>query len=153
MKLGELTAKLNKTVVSYGKEKARRSVAGKLSAGTSGPASATADRTALLSKSKKVVTGKGDLIADLEEGTVDPKTLKDEDLPDELKKLSPKQREAYLKKKAEERKVIQAKIAKLVEKRDKYLKEKMAKRSKDGKNDAFDDQVGRIIHEQAARKR
>jgi len=151
--LNQLTVKLNKTVVSYGKEGYRRELKRKLSVGEAAAPSAGASRASVLSKSGKAVTGRGDLIADAKDGKVDLKNLKEEELPDELKKMSPKEREAYIKKKAEERKAIAAKIAELVKKRDEYLKTEMARRAKNGKGDSFDDEVGRIIHEQARRKR
>lgn len=147
--LDRLNRELAKTTIAYGRKEERRKVAEKMAVAESAPRAAKADRLSFLSKSKKVVTGKGDLVADMEEGEVDPGGLAPEELPAELRKLGAKERESYIRKKADQRKKIQAKIDTTLKKRDAYIKDELSKR---GKRDAFDEKVAEMIREQAGKK-
>ncbi len=147
--LDRLNRELAKTTVAYGRKEERRKVAAKAAMAESAPRAAKADRLYFLSKSKKVVTGKGDLVADMEDGEVKIGGLAPEELPEELRKLAPGEREAYIRKKAKRRKAIQARIDDALKKRDAYIKAELAK---GGERDAFDDKVGEMIREQARRK-
>jgi hypothetical protein len=78
--------------------------------------------------------------------------IKEEDLCDELKKLKPEERLAYVKKKAEERAGIQKKIADLSAKRQKKVDEELAKLPKTDAEKALDDALKGIIRDQARTK-
>lgn len=78
--------------------------------------------------------------------------IKEEDLPDELKKLKPAERLPYLKKKAEERAEIQKKVADLNAKRVKFIDEARKKQPKSEADKAFDEALGSMLQEQAAAK-
>ncbi|MCP4687822.1 MAG: VWA domain-containing protein [Desulfobacterales bacterium] len=147
--LDRLNRELAGTTIAYGRDETRHEVAAKMAAAESAPRAAKADRLSYLSKSKKVVTGKGDLVADMEDGEVNVGGLAPEELPDELKNLDAKERKAYVEKKAKRRKEIQARIDETLKKRDAYIK---AELSKKGKRDAFDEKVGEMIREQARKK-
>ncbi|MCU0703032.1 MAG: VWA domain-containing protein, partial [Fimbriiglobus sp.] len=122
--LAELSGKLNTTYVAYGKEgkeKAQNQLkqdenAVKAASGAGGVANAAARAEA-----KGGVNYRNDSWDLLDRMKADPKfdvkSLKDDELPDELKKLKPEEREGFLKKKAEERADIQKKIADLSAKR------------------------------------
>jgi hypothetical protein len=148
--IAKLNKQLGNTVIAYGSARYRRSVSKKLSLAESAPAPASADRAALLSKSGKVVTGKGDLLKDLEDESFDLDKVKAEELPEELKKLNKEQRKEYIAKKSKERTACQAKLNKLLKQRDEFLKSELKKRS--GKRDAFDSEVASMIRKQAKRK-
>ena len=82
----------------------------------------------------------------------DLKKLKDEDLPAELKKLKPAEREPYLKKKAGERAEIQKKVADLSSRRALYLTEERTKQPKSAGEKALDEALRSILREEAAAK-
>jgi hypothetical protein len=78
--------------------------------------------------------------------------IKEEDLPEELKKLKPEERKPYLEKKAAERAEIQKKIADLSGKRAKYIEEERKKEPKSEADKAFDVALRVILKEQAEAK-
>jgi hypothetical protein len=78
--------------------------------------------------------------------------LKDEELCEELRKLKPQERLAYVKKKAEERETIQKKIAELSAKRQKKVDEEVAKKPRTDAEKALDDALKGIIRDQAREK-
>jgi hypothetical protein len=78
--------------------------------------------------------------------------IKDEDLPEELKKLKPEERKPYLEKKAAERAEIQKKIADLSGKRAKFIEEERKKQPKSEADKAFDEALRVMLKEQAEAK-
>ncbi len=91
----------------------------------------------------------GDLIGAVEEGSKKLSDLKDEDLPEEMKKMTPEEREKFVAAKIAERAELRKKIEELDAKRAQYLKDELAKL---GSKDGFDSAVQKAIHEQAERK-
>jgi hypothetical protein len=89
-----------------------------------------------------------DLIDRMKEKDFDLKKLKDEELPEELKKLKPEERETYLKKKATEREELKKKIADLSAQRAKKVAEEKAKQPKNEQEKALDEALKSIIQEQ-----
>ena len=87
-----------------------------------------------------------------DEKDFDVKKLKEEDLPDDLKKLKPEERETFLKKKAEERAKVQKELTELAAKRAKFVEEEIKKKPKDAADKAFDVAVRGMIREQAEAK-
>jgi Mg-chelatase subunit ChlD len=153
--LAELNRGLESTVMPYGSAGVRQEVRKKAAASAAAPAPVAADKAAYMSKGAargKVVTGGGELLAALEEGKVKLKDIKEADLPEELRKLPAEQREAVIKEKQAKRKELQKQVENLVKQRDAYLDSERRKRAEAGKQDAFDDQVARMIQEQAKRK-
>jgi len=82
----------------------------------------------------------------------DIKSLKDEELCDELKKLKPEEREAYVKKKAAEREELRKKIDDLNAKRNACIQDEMKKQPKSAGDKTFDEALRSTIREQAAAK-
>jgi hypothetical protein len=94
-----------------------------------------------------------DLIDRMEtEKDFDLSKIKDEDLPDELKKLKPDERVAYLKKKQEERNAVRKQVAELNVKRLKFIADEKRKQPKSAAEKAFDDALTAMLREQAAAK-
>ncbi len=89
-----------------------------------------------------------DLLQEVENGTIALKDVKKDDLPDELKNLSPAELEKEVQKRIAKRKELRAKILELSKKRDAYIK---AEREKLGKQDGFDSAVEEALFEQMAR--
>ncbi len=152
--LAEVHRDLEATVVPYGSAETQSKVRAKVAVGAAAPAPVAADKAAYMSRggTGKVVTGEGELLDALETGRVKLKDLKEEQLPEELKKLTPAQRESSIKEKQAKRKELQKKAADLVKQRDAYLDTERRKQADAGKKDAFDAKVGEMIREQAKRK-
>jgi hypothetical protein len=90
-----------------------------------------------------------DLVDATNEGSVKIEELKDEDLPDEMKKMTMLERKAYVDKMEKERAQIQGKINKLNEERSKYVAKKMHENNNDNTLDAV---MIKTIREQAQKK-
>ncbi|MCE9530451.1 MAG: VWA domain-containing protein [Planctomycetes bacterium] len=82
----------------------------------------------------------------------DIKSLKEEELSDELKKLKPEERVEFVKKKAAERDALRKKIDDLTAKRATYIQEEMKKQPKSEKDKSFDEALRSTIRTQAATK-
>jgi von Willebrand factor type A domain len=82
----------------------------------------------------------------------DVKKLRDNELPEELKKLKPEEREPYLKKKAAERAEIQKKVAELSARRALYIEDERKKQPKSAADKALDEALRSILRDQAAGK-
>lgn len=90
-----------------------------------------------------------DLVDAKKDGSVKIEELKDEELPDEMKKMSKEERKAYVDKMSKEREKIQNKINKLNEERSKYVAQKMLENKNDSTLDAV---MINTIREQAKQK-
>jgi hypothetical protein len=150
--LSALNRKLGGTLVAYGSERARRSVASKQVAAEAAPASVAADRLAFNAASGVAVQGEGELLDGLKKGEVKLATLNKEELPPELQKLNDKDLKAEIEKKQKERSAVQAQIQELSQEREAYLAAERKKLAEQGKGDSFDAQVAASIRAQAARK-
>ncbi|MBY0461165.1 MAG: VWA domain-containing protein [Gemmataceae bacterium] len=157
IKLGE---ELNKTYVAYGKDgkaKADNQVAQDKNAAEARPAAPGAAPTAAIERS---VTKAGelyrnatwDLVDKMKEKDFDITKLKDEDLSEELRKIKPEDRLAFLKKKAEEREELKKKIAELSAQRQKKIDEERTKTPKTDGEKALDEAFKGLIRDQAKSK-
>jgi hypothetical protein len=90
-----------------------------------------------------------DLVDAKNEGSVKIEEIKDEDLPNEMQKMSVQERKAYVDKMEKEREQIQNKINKLNDERSKYVAQKMLKNKNDNTLDAV---MIKTIREQAKQK-
>ncbi|MBN9119510.1 MAG: VWA domain-containing protein [Planctomycetes bacterium] len=153
VKLGE---DLNKTYVAYGRD-GKRGAANQLEQdknAANAPAAPGGGQTAAVERS---VTKAGalyrnstwDLVDKMKDKDFDITKIKDEDLCDEMKKLKPEERLAYLKKKAAEREELQKKIAELSAKRQKKIDEETAKAPKTDAEKALDEAFKGVIRDQA----
>src|SRR5581483_3726320 len=147
LKLGE---KLNGTYVAYGKggrDGAEKQAAQDRAAGAAAPAAAVARAETKANALYRNSTW--DLVDRLKE---DPKfdvtKLKDEELCEEMRKLKPEERVAYLKKKADERAAVQKQINELSARRAKFVEEERKKQPKTEGEKALDEALKGIIREQ-----
>jgi hypothetical protein len=90
-----------------------------------------------------------DLVDAKKDGSVKIEELKDEDLPDEMKKMTVQERKAYVDKMEKERAQIQVKINKLNDDRIKYVAQKLLENKNDNTLDAV---MIKTIREQAKHK-
>jgi len=160
----QLGNELNKTYVAYGREgkdRAANQAAQDKNAATApiapGAGGAPAPMAAAIARAESKAgalyrNSTWDLVDKMKEKDFDITKIKDEDLCDELKKLKPEERLAFLKKKAEERSGIQKKIADLSAKRQKKVEEELAKKPKTDAEKALDEALKTIIHDQAKNK-
>src|SRR5262249_19517955 len=133
--LAKINSKLADTTLAYGKETTRGLVKGRVAAVKSLPAGPAADRAGFAGKSAKGGAGGADtdLVDALKEKKVELNKIKDEELPDALKKLkTPKEREEYVKKVEKERAELQKQARELDGKRSAHIAEEMKKRKGEG---------------------
>jgi hypothetical protein len=149
--LTDLSGKINTTYIGYGAqrgEKLAQQVANDQQAAHYNLSSA-ADRAGAKA-SVQYYNGNWDLVDASRSKDFDLKKLKEEELPDELRKMKPEDRAAYVEKKSKERDAISAQIKELAAKRDAYIKEEVQKKGLDS-NKGFDQAVRKTITEQAAK--
>jgi Mg-chelatase subunit ChlD len=157
--MSELGAKIGSTFVAYGggagvegsrfREEASRGQAQmETRIAASAPAEAAADRAV-----NKAVNGRayaGDLLTSLENGSAKLDSVKDEDLPDDLRKLEPAARQKEIEKRLAERKKLRDDILKLSKLRDEFIA--AARKKQSGKPNSFDSAVAVALKEQLSRK-
>jgi len=145
--LGELSDKLGGTVVGFGDARRKNALASAESGARAYEAEAKADRA--VAKAASPRHSEDDLIDALREKRVKLEDLKEEQLPEGFKKLTPDERKAFLEQKSKEREELRAKIVELSKKRDDFLAAELKKR---GAKDSFDSSVLEALSEQAGRK-
>jgi hypothetical protein len=133
----ELQGNINHTVIPYGPREQRSSVEQKTRQVTAAPAPAASDMASYMNTRAKIadhlgtgaeaITGRGDLVADVLNGRQPLSSVKEDELPDQVRKMSPAERQDYINKQMTERKTLNDRLADLVKKRDQYV---VAQRSK-----------------------
>jgi Mg-chelatase subunit ChlD len=151
-KLGALSNQLGGTYLAFGRSEARgaamaRQAAAEEKIALSAPHSAQADRatnTAINSMSYE-----GDLLQSLENGTLRLEDVKLEELPEDLRKLSPTERKQEIEKRQAQRRQIRAEIMQLSKDRAEFIKKE---RAKSGVRNSFDSVVAEALKAQLAAK-
>ena len=149
--IAELGIILNSTYIAYGRDGRmayQRQSRQDLNASSSSGLAAT-QRAVTKSSANYVNTG-WDLVDGLKNKAIKLEDMKPEDLPEEMKKMSPKEQKAYVDKKSKERSEIQKKIQKLNEARKKYIAGEMKKKSKKG--DTLGSAAIQAVRKQAEKK-
>lgn len=150
--IAELAARLNQTYIPYGQRGGvarERQTAQDKNAVQSSPEAAV--QRAVTKSSANYVNTAWDLVDALRAEQVDLEEVKEEDLPENMQKMTSAEKQAYVQAKAKERTEIQAKIQRLNEQRKKYVAEEMKDRPEEGK-DTLGSAVKQAIREQAQRK-
>ena len=150
--LGDLNTKLNATYVPYGeagKAGCANQVAQDLNAASCND---TVVAQRVLSKSTSNYTNDAwDLVDACRAQTVKLAEVKDEDLPEELRGKTLKEKQAFVDAKGKERAALQKQIQALAKKREAVVAEELAKRKVD-RTKTFDFAVRSAVREQAAVK-
>ncbi|MDX1962576.1 MAG: vWA domain-containing protein [Pirellulales bacterium] len=155
-KLAELSTRLNATYVVYGsaqeqEEFKENQVAQDANAAQAGAGVAA---TRALSKAGRFyANAQRDLVDGLKDGSVKLEELKDEQLPEEVRKLKPEERKAWVENKGKERAALQEEIKKLATERDAFItaeRQKLA--SADKKTDSLDTAILKAARSQAEKK-
>ena len=152
-----LSMDLNKTYIGYGssgkKALARQEAADRAAFAAPAAAGVAVQRGMAKASAQYAQSAQEwDAVSAMESGKLQANELKTEDLPDDMKGMDAKQREAYLKKKADERKAIQAKIQRLNEERRKYVAQKEKEQAASGGAETLGQAVIKSVRTQAAKK-
>ena len=150
--LGALNTKVGRTMIGWGDARTRSFVAGKQATAEAAAPAAAAARLSYNAKSGKTVQGEGELLDALAEKKVTLDKVKKDELPEELRKLSPEELKEHVAKMQTERAELQKRIAELSKERDAYMDAERKKLAKAGKGDGFDEQVSRSLRGQAKKK-
>ncbi|HKQ75151.1 MAG TPA: vWA domain-containing protein [Blastocatellia bacterium] len=152
-KLGALSSQLGGTYLAYGRAEAQLA-AKAMQAETEdkiarrAPAAAQADR-AMNKAINTSMSYSGDFLQSLENGTVKLEDVKPEELPEELRSLSPTDRKQEIEKRQAQRKQIRAEITQLSKDREEFIKKE---RAKSGARNSFDSVVAEALKEQLKAK-
>ncbi len=157
--IAEHNVALNATVTGYGTVVMQKAAVAKARSAEAAPKEAAADRATYFLrsaspslKSAPVISGGGDLTELLANKKLDIKDIEEKKLPENVRKMKPKEREDYLKKQVEDRNKAQAELKGLLKKRADFIAKKNAELKKAGKLKGFDAKVQKLIREQAAPK-
>ena len=158
--LGELGRKLGGTYLAYGggagdvgesyraDAKARAELTEtKVAASAAMPAKAERALNKTLNSTAYV----GDLLQNIENGSVKLDSVKDEDLPADLRKLSPDARKQEIEKRLARRVNLRSEIVALAKQRDEFIATERRKQTGD-KQSGFDAAVATALKEQLSRK-
>ena len=148
--LADINAELARTTLVYGKRDMREKGEAKARAAAALPAPAAADRAAFRAKDGKAAAY--DLLDAIKAGKVKLEEVKQDELPEQMKKMDAKERKEYLDKLEKRRAELNKKALELDKKRGEYIKEELAKKAKkEGKDakDSFDNQVLETLRKQA----
>jgi hypothetical protein len=150
--LARLGGELNKTYLAYG---ARGGAAvlrqAKMDDATARAAPAAAAERAVAKSSRNYRNEEWDLVDGLSSGTVKLETLKEEELPQELKGLDASQRSAFVKQKEQQRAALQQQISQLTEARKQHLAQEQKKAPLGAST--LDRAMTDSVHREAARVR
>lgn len=150
--ISQLGQKIGSTYLAYGDADMRMAKSAETAttestvANTAAP-SARADRA--YNKALNRDAYNGDLIQDIENGKTKLADIKTSDLPDDLQKMSPEDRQWEVERRLAERKQIREQIVGLSKQRDAFL---VSERRRSGKQNGFDAAVGSALAEQLAAK-
>jgi hypothetical protein len=149
----ELNAKLNTTYIpvgKIGKERVRAQIRQDANAEANASSGAAVQRS-VSKASSNYYNANWDLVDASKDKGFKWTDLKEEDLPDEMKKLNAEERKAYVAEKQKERDAIQVKIQDLNKQREVFVNAKR-KEMGDGDENTLDKVVAGTVREQATKK-
>jgi hypothetical protein len=145
-----LSSKLNTTYVAYGKDGAEKARNQAMQDRNADKAPGAAPARAQAKAGTLYKNSTWDLVDRLKDDPkFDVKTLKEEDLCDEMKKLKPEEREKHLKDMLAKRQAIQKEIGELSSKRAEFIS-KETKKNPNPADKAFDEAIKSALREQGA---
>ena len=152
----ELQGRINSTVIPYGPRQQRERVLERRGQYGQAPAPVASEMAGYMSKYRAgqantdAITGGGDLLADVKAGRKPLASVKDEELPDDLRRMSPTERQTHIDRQATERATLNDRMTDLVNKRDAYVAEQR-KKAPARSGDSFDRAVEKTLRTQIAR--
>ena len=133
---------------AHGRASAERQKAQDENAQAAAPGSMTARA---VSKSSALYRNSAwDLVDAYRDGTVDLAKVAEADLPDELRKLTPDQRKAFVEARQAERKRLQARIQTLNAERETFVRAELKKKGLAGEN-TLDAALVKLVHDQGGK--
>jgi hypothetical protein len=144
--LARINRELASSTLAYGRKEVRERGLKKAAEAKALPAPAAADRAAFRAKDGRAASY--DLLDAVKAGKVKLEKLKKEELPRELRDLTPEKRKEYLKNLEKRRAELNKKALELDKKRSAFIAKKLAEGKKGGK-DGFDNQVLETLRKQA----
>lgn len=152
----ELQRKINGTVIPYGPQSRQSRIEQKTKQVAAAPVASGSDMASYLSKractasATEAVTGEGDLVADVAAGRQKLSTVKDEELPDSLRRVAPAERQIEIDRRMAERRALSGQMSELVRKRDAHAAEQR-KKAPQQTADSFDRAIEETLRAQVKR--
>jgi Mg-chelatase subunit ChlD len=143
--LAAINTELARSTLAFGGRGEKDKGEAKARAAAALPAPAAADRAGFAAKSGRAATY--DLLDAVKAKKVNLADLKADELPEEMKKMTPAERKEYLAKVEQKREELNKKALELDKKRSDFIQKKLAE-TKKGK-DGFDEQVLQTLRKQA----
>jgi Mg-chelatase subunit ChlD len=147
--LAKINAEISRTTLVYGSREMQAAGEAKKAKGAGLAAPAAADRAAYFARNGAATSY--DLLNSIQNGTVKLETLKKEELPPEMQKMTVEEQRGFLKKLEGQRKDLSQKALELDKKRNEFIAKKQAEDTKTRARDSFDNQVMQILQRQASR--
>ena len=146
----ELQQRIDRTVIPYGGYEKQAEVRTKMAEKAEVAAPIAIDNSSFYSKrssAKEVITGGGDLLADIRNGTNTLEKIKDNELPDAFRNKSLAKRKALVSEKIAERSKLEDAMAELVRHRDEFVAKHEKDKPQPEKN-SFDRAVADTLKQQ-----
>lgn len=148
--VANLSKEMGKTAIVYGSASSQRVAKEKVASAAAAPESVSADRAYFNFKSGgKAIQGKGDMVSDMKDGSVDIAKISEAELPEEMKGMDAAGRKAYVEKQAGLRAELNAKLEGVLRQRADFIEAEKKRLEASGKGDAFDLKVNEMINSQA----
>ena len=147
----ELQRSLDESVLPYGGREKRAETRMKMEEKAAAPSSVQIDNSKYYSKrasKKEVITGGGDLIADIANKAVDLEKVKAAELPDALQGKTKAEIQELIGAKLAERQKLEGQMAELIAMRDAFVAAEQEKSAKTETRDSFDKVVEDTLKEQ-----
>ena len=149
-RIEELNIELNNTYIVFGGEKGNAKKRNQVAQDSNAVAIQSIAQRAVSKASANYYNNDWDLVDACKDQKFSLKSVKKEELPEEMREMTDEEREAYVQGKADERKKIQAKILELNKRRQSYVAEKLKEEA--GKDETVGSAIVRTIRTQAAER-
>ncbi len=151
----ELQGEINGTVIPYGPHRQRSDLEHKTRQVAAAPVSVATEMAGYMSRNAaktagEVITGAGDLVADVKVGRQKLAAVKDDDLPELVRNMNAAERQDFIDKQLAKRKALNERMAALVKQRDGYVLDR-ARKSPSRPADSFDRVVEDTLRAQIKR--
>jgi Mg-chelatase subunit ChlD len=142
-----MQGELDRSVVPFGERDVQQEVVTKMAERQAAPSSTQVENSKYYAKrsKKEVVTGGGDLIADVRNGAVKLDAVPEKELPDNLKSMSTAERKVWVDEKLAARTELEKKMESLITKRDAFVLDAQKKTASASNLDSFDRAVEETI--------
>jgi von Willebrand factor type A domain len=137
----ELQGELDRTVVPYGNVEQKSAISQKMAERSAAAPSTQVENSkfyAKRSKKKEVVTGRGDLVADVRNGAVSLDKMDASEMPEELRTQSVEKKKEWVEAKIASREKLEQRMSELMVKRDAFVLKQQAEKKTVASTDSFD---------------